>query len=180
MSRHVALLRGINVGKHNRLAMASLRALIGDLGHLDVKTYLNSGNVVFTVVHELDITALARGLESAIAEGTGIDVPVIVRSGADMARIVQHNPFPEAVTDHTTLHVAFVGEEPMRDRVASLASANRGPDDYRVLGKEVYLFYPNRLSGAVFKPDGLDKALGVPVTIRNWRTVVALADMSVD
>jgi uncharacterized protein (DUF1697 family) len=177
MQRHVALLRGINVGKHKRIAMADLRALFRHLGYLDVTTHLNSGNVMFTPAHECDTAALVHEMETAIADGFGIDVPVILRSGAEMARIVEQNPFPEATTDHATLHVAFLGEEPAPDRVASLASAERGPDDYRILGRETYLHYPNRLTGAVFKPDGLERALAVPVTLRNWRTVVALAEM---
>jgi uncharacterized protein (DUF1697 family) len=177
MPRYVALLQGINVGKHKRIAMKDLRALVERLGYSDVTTHLNSGNVVFTAARATD-EALAAGIEAAIASDLGLDVPVVVRSGDALARIVENNPFPDAAADHTTLHVTFLGADPAPDRVASLAERERGEDDYRVEGADVYLFYPNKTSGAVFMPTGLGPALGVVATSRNWRTVTKLAELA--
>ena len=177
MPTWVALLRGINVGKHKRIAMADLRALVEELGGTDVRTYVTSGNVVFAS----DVTDPAR-LEDVIADAIraslGQDVPVVVRTAAEMAQIVAGNPFPEATADPKTLHVAFLARTPDPDAVARLAEVEKGEDDYRVVGKNVYLFYPNRLTGAVFMPNGLDAALGMVTTSRNWQTVVKLAEMA--
>jgi uncharacterized protein (DUF1697 family) len=177
MARYVALLQGINVGRNRRIAMADLKALVEGLGYDDVKTHLNSGNVVFTAGDRAN-AALARDIEDAIRERLGLDVPVVVRSGAELARIVANNPFHEAAADHTTLHVAFLGAEPDPERVAALAEVDRGDDDYRVIGADAYLFYPHKLTGATFMPAGLGKALGVVATSRNWRTVTRLAAMA--
>ena len=177
MPRYVALLRGINVGANKRIKMEDLRALTEGLGYRKVHTHLNSGNVVFDAGERTN-EDLAGDIEAAIASELGMDVPVIVRSGDEMQRIVDKNPFPEQAADHKTLHVAFLGAEPDPDLVDALASKERGDDDYRVVGSDVYLSYPNKLTGAVFMPNGLDKALGVRTTSRNWRTVTRLAEMA--
>ncbi len=177
MPRYVALLRGINVGKNNRISMADLRALVEKLGHADVRTHLNSGNVVFTAPEQSNET-LAVEIEAAITTTFGFDLPVIVRAAREVREVVENNPFPEHEADPTTLHVAFLAARADPDLVAALADAPRGDDDYQVISTEVYLHYPNRISGAVFMPNGLDKALQVATTSRNWRTVTALAAMA--
>jgi uncharacterized protein (DUF1697 family) len=177
LPRYVALLQGINVGKHKRVAMADLRALVEGLGHADVNTHLNSGNVVFAAEDGAN-EELAKQIEDAIAARLGLDVPVVVRSGEELARILAGNPFPEAAADHTTLHVTFLGAVPDPERVAALAEVDRGEDDYRVVGADVYLSYPHKLTGATFMPTGLGKALGVVATSRNWRTVTRLAELT--
>ena len=173
MPRYAALLRGINVGKNKRIARSDLKALVSGLGHGGVRTHLNSGNVVFTA-GERSSDDLAREIEAAIASTLGMEVAVVVRSGEELRRIVEDNPFPQAAADHTTLHVAFLGEAPGPDEVAALASRDKGDDDYRVAGADVYLHYPNKITGAVFTLDGLE----VVATSRNWRTVTRLADMA--
>ncbi len=177
MPRYIALLRGINVGKNNRISMADLRALVEKLGYADVRTHLNSGNVVFTAPEQPNET-LAVEIEAAITSTLDLDVPVIVRSSREMREVIANNPFPEHAADHTTLHVTFLAATPDPELVAALADAPRGDDDYQVISTEVYLHYPNRISGAVFMPNGLDKALQVTSTSRNWRTVTALAAMA--
>ncbi len=176
MPTYVALLRGINVGKHKRISMEDLRALVAGLGATDVRTYVNSGNVVFRS-DEPDAASLERTIADAIREKLGQEVPVVIRTGEEMAEIVRSNPFPD-VTDHRTLHVTFLARTPDPAAVAALATVEKGDDDYRVIGREVYLHYPNRLTGAVFMPNGLDDALGMVTTSRNWRTVVKLAGMA--
>lgn len=177
MARYVALLQGINVGKHKRIAMSDLRTLVEGLGHTDVTTHLNSGNVVFTA-DERSNEELAGELQAAIATALGLEIPVVVRSGEEMRAIVANNPFPEAAADHKTLHVAFLDRELDPQHVVALAEAERGDDDYRIDGPNVYLYYPNYLTGATFLPNGLGKGQGVVSTSRNWRTVTRLAEMA--
>ncbi len=179
MTRYVALLQGINVGKHKRIAMDDLKAIVEGVGASDVRTHLNSGNVVFTAEGR-DNSALSSEIAEAITGATGLDVPVVIRSASEMRAIVEDNPFPEAAADHKTLHVTFLGGVPDSDRVAALAEVERGEDDYRVVADTIYLFYPNYLTGAVFMQTGLDKALGVVATSRNWRTVTRLAELASD
>ncbi|HEY6075407.1 MAG TPA: DUF1697 domain-containing protein, partial [Gaiella sp.] len=100
--RVVALLRGINIGPNKRIAMADLRAIVGSLGHTDVETYLQSGNVVFTPRRRAK--DLAASLSNAIREATGHDVPVVVRTGAELAGVVEANPY--TVDDPTRVVVA--------------------------------------------------------------------------
>jgi uncharacterized protein (DUF1697 family) len=179
MPRYVALLQGINVGKHKRIAMADLKATVESLGYSAVTTHLNSGNVVFTAEQRAN-GELARELEDAIAAAAGLEVPVVIRSDTELGRIVANNPFPEAAADHKALHVTFLGAAPDPDRVAALAEVERGGDDYRVVGEDVYLHYPRYLTGATFMPTGLGAALGVVATSRNWRTVTRLAELASD
>lgn len=177
MARYAALLQGINVGKHKRIAMADLRTLVEALGHTEVQTHLNSGNVVFTADEGAN-TALAAEIEQAISANLGLQVPVVVRSGDELARIVANNPFPDAAADHTMLHVTFLREELGPEQVAAMAEIEKGDDDYRVVGADVYLFFPNKLSGATFKPPAMGRPSGVVATSRNWRTVTRLAEMT--
>jgi uncharacterized protein (DUF1697 family) len=177
MPTYVALLRGINVGKNKRIAMADLRGLVEGLGYAGVKTHLNSGNVVFTGPAQPN-GEIASGIEAAIRTDLGMEVPMVVRTGEEMQRVVAENPFPERAGDHTTLHVVFLSGVPDPKAVDALGDVDKGEDEYRVVRDNLYLSYPNRLTGAVFMPNGLDKALGVIVTSRNWRTVVKLAEMA--
>ena len=178
MPRYVALLRGINIGTRKRIAMAELKALVEGLGHTDVATYVNSGNVAFTTDGPHDDRDLTEAIETALASNHGLDVPVVVRSGAELAEIVARNPFPERVDEPKTLHVSFLGEEPAPALVATLADIEGGEDDYRVDGRNIYLHYPNGMSGAVFMVNGFDRALRVTSTSRNWRTVLRLAGLT--
>lgn len=174
MPRYAALLRGINVGKHKRIAMADLRALVEGLGFADVQTLLNSGNVAFGA-DTIPNPQLATRIEDAIATVMGLDVPVIVRSGEELRRIVDHNPFPERATDHKTLHVEFLATPLSRPTVEAMEAMETGEDDWRLDGDVLYLAYPNKLTGATFVPP-----LDVPHTSRNWQTVTKLAAMTAD
>lgn len=172
MAAYVALLRGINVGANNRITMTALRELVDGLGYGNVQTYVNSGNVVFTTTM-FPNGDLARNIHDAIRRQLDMDVDVIVRTDEEMRQIVEGNPFPERAEEPKTLHVAFLANTPAPEEVASLAEQERGDDDYRVIGDNIYLSYPNGVSGSVFQPK-----LGVPQTSRNWTTVMKLAEIA--
>ena len=179
MPSYVALLRGINVGPRKRIAMAELRRLVAGLGHANVRTYVNSGNVVFDSART-DPAAIVADIETALREAIGQPVPVVVRSAAEMAATVANNPFPEREPEPTSLHVSFLGATPDPALVEALRDVERGADDYRVVGRDIYLAYPNGVSGAIFMVNGFDRALAVTSTSRNWRTVTKLAEMARD
>lgn len=179
MPAYVALLRGINVGPRKRIAMAELRRLVSALGHTNVSTYVNSGNVVFDS-QSTDTVAIAADIEAALAETIDQPVPVVVRSAAEMAATVANNPFPERVPEPATLHVSFLSATPDPALVNALRVVEKGEDDYRVVDQDIYLSYPNGMSGAVFMVNGFDRSLAVTSTSRNWRTVTTLAAMARD
>ncbi|MFI7578034.1 DUF1697 domain-containing protein [Micromonospora sp. NPDC049497] len=177
MDRYVALLRGVNVGGA-KVGMADLRRLVTNLGHDDVKTYLQSGNVVFGSSVR-DAEALAGGIERAIAGELGLTVPVLVRSGREMAAVAGGNPYADREEDPTRLLVAFLATAPKKSTVDALAVPGGENVAFTVSGREVFLHYPDGGYGrSRFTNAYLEKKLGVVATTRNWRSVRALADLA--
>jgi uncharacterized protein (DUF1697 family) len=174
---HAALLRGINIGPHQRIAMADLLALVTDLGHTSVETYVQSGNVVFQS-RSRSTAALAAGIERAIAETLGLTVAVVVRSGPELAAIVAGLPFGDRGADDRQLHVAFLSDEPDPGATAALDASALAPDELRIAGRDVYLHYPSGAGRSKLSNAFLERSLGVVSTSRNWRTVNALADLT--
>jgi len=153
--------------------MADLRRLVEELGFGDVSTHLQSGNVLFEATSGAG--RLEPRLERAIAEGLAPGVSVVVRTRTELAKVVAANPFTGR--DLSKLHVTFLQERPSRARAATLDPGFGAPDEFRVLGRELYLHFSDgsgrsKLSNAYF-----EKQLGVVATTRNWRTVTALAEL---
>jgi uncharacterized protein (DUF1697 family) len=186
MPTHVALLRGINVGgPSRRVAMAELREVVGSLGHKEVATYIQSGNVVFTST-ETDTAVLAAALEAAIADRLGVRTPVVVLDRAEFARVVAANPYPDE-PDTKKVHVVFRAAEPGPDEVAAVAAAEErahakgSRDTATVLGRAVYLHLPDgmgrsELAAQLAKLPAKGVADGGG-TARNWATVLKLQAM---
>ena len=166
----VALLRAINLGARNKVPMAALREVLEDLGCQSVRTYIQSGNVVF----EHDGPDRAR-LEAAVAEAFGVQSVIVLRKAKQIRDLVSAHPFGR---DTSKSHVAFLSEKPDRSALRSLSQLEIGPDRFEVVGADVALHYPNGFSGAKLTAARLEKHLGVPATVRNWRTVVRLAEMA--
>jgi uncharacterized protein (DUF1697 family) len=173
MPRYVALLRGINVGGKNLIKMADLKACLEDHGLEDVATYIQSGNVVLT--SPLDAKKLRGALETAIAEQLGVSPVVVIRTRRQLADVIAGNPFADADTDH--LHVAFLSEQPDASQVAGLAELDHPPEDIAVRGTEAYFLLPNGLGRAKI-PELFGRRVKTPATVRNWRTVNKLLQMS--
>ncbi len=170
---HVALLRGINVGGRNRLPMADLAAVFAAEGCAEVRTYIQSGNVLF-LAPAARAGGLAGAVEGAIAARFGFRVPVVIRTASDLARVARGNPFLAAGADPATLHVAFLAGPPAPARVAALDPRRSPPDAFAVRGREVYLHFPNGVARSRITNAWLDAALRTTSTVRNWRTVLEL------
>ena len=170
--RCVALLRGINVGRHRRVSMADLRGLFESLGLDDVSTYLQSGNVLFEST--MPTTRLGSLLERSIAEELAPGVSVLLRTRSELAKIEAANPF--GGKDVSNLHVAFLEKRPAAARVRELDPELGAPDEFRLQGKEIYLHYPNGYGRSKLTNGYFEKQLGVVATTRNWKTVTALAE----
>ncbi|GAB2692295.1 DUF1697 domain-containing protein [Thalassiella azotivora] len=179
MTTYVALLRGINVGTANRVAMADLRRVVADAGGRDVVTYVNSGNVVLEH-DEPDDAALGALLEAAVADALGVSPRVLVRSAAELDDVVAANPFPDE-PDPKKVHAVFL-PGPLEDaavasaREAQEAAAQRGSRDrVEVVGRVSYLHTPDGLGRSILA-DLLSRRAGPSAvgTARNWSTVTRL------
>jgi uncharacterized protein (DUF1697 family) len=171
VATYAALLRAVNLGARNRVAMADLRALVEGLGGKDVRTYMQSGNVVFR--HRSGVAGLVTALEQAIELEFGLEITVVVRSAAQLASVVQARPF-----DPTGLYVSFLASAPKRAAVRELVEADHGPDRIAAKGKEVYLHLPGGYGQSRLNNAFLERRLGVRATLRNWRTVTAVTKLA--
>jgi uncharacterized protein (DUF1697 family) len=172
---YVALLRGINVGRHRRISMADVKDVFAAAGAEEAMTYLQSGNVVFET--PASAAKLAPMLEKELKRCLGYDISVVVRTGTQLAQLVAKNPFPNE-SDAKKLHVAFLDSTPRRGRARPLDPERVAPDEFRVAGRHVYLHYPSGYGRSKLTNDYLEKQLGVGSTMRNWRTVTALAELA--
>lgn len=176
--RYVALLRGVNLGPNKRVAMSDLRDLLSSLGHTDVRTYLQSGNAVFTSDRD-DPEELAREIERGLAREVGHEVAVLIRTGKQLAKVVDGNPFSDVATDPSRLHVSFLLGEPDLKLLRAVDPSEYEPDRFAVGDGVIYLWYPNGMQGTTMNDRfwrGLK--LGVQTTTRNWNTVTKLRSMA--
>jgi uncharacterized protein (DUF1697 family) len=174
--RYVALLRGINLGPHNKLPMPALCAAIEGLGARNVKHYIQSGNLAFEGPAKV-IQGLGPRLSRAIAEQWGYHVPVVVRARTSVSAVLAANPFLQRGEEAKALHVAFLGEAPLPSCVAALDPARSPGDEFVVAGTEIYLLLPNGVARTKFNNDYFERALGTVSTLRNWNTVQKLAEL---
>ena len=174
MASFIALLRGINVGGRTSIPMAELRALAGEIGLTDVRTYIQSGNLLFTADKQ---DGLEERLEAAVAKRF-IAVPVIVRSGQDWARYRDNNPFPEAAeTEPNRLMMMLSKAPPKDDAAAALQERARDGERVALAGGALWIHYPGGSSTSKLSPSLIDKVVGSPATARNWRTVLKIGEM---
>jgi uncharacterized protein (DUF1697 family) len=174
--RLIALLRGINVGGNKLIDMARLRALLSDLGYTDVRTYLQSGNAVFSsTATPGDASA---GVEHGIAKEFGVECRVIVRTAAQLAAVIAADPLLDLLGNPSRHFVAFPDGSPRPDGVRLLTKEHYGTNQLRVVKGHVYLWCPDGISKSPFAKLNLDRILGTAVTIRNWNTVTKLAELA--
>jgi uncharacterized protein (DUF1697 family) len=176
MTISVVLLRGINVGRHRRVTMAELRAALEGAGYGDVETYGQSGNLLVETL--VGSARLAADVEAALHADLGLDVDAVVRTGAQLRKVLAANPFLAEHVSTSALHVGFAKAKPKATALRTLGDRDFGRDRATVRGSDVYLCYPDgqgrsKMGGAV-----LEKLLGVPITVRNWNVTTALADLA--
>jgi uncharacterized protein (DUF1697 family) len=173
---YVALLRGINVGGNHMMPMKELTALFTEAGCSDVRTYIQSGNVVFRAG-----AAVVKGLHDAVERGLiarfGKSVPLVLRSQAELADCERSNPYFDKGADPTTLVVMFLDGKPTAAAVAALDPARSPPDEFVVRGRDIYLRCPNGLARTKLTNAWFDSKLSAVSTGRNWNTVLKLLAM---
>lgn len=174
---HIALLRGINVGGRNKLPMKDLAAIFTDLGCTDVRTYIQSGNVVYVAEPEL-AAVISERVAAAIHDRLELTVPVVTRTAAELEAVARANPFVAEGADPKTLAVAFLAHTPDAGRVAALDPERSPPDRFAVHGREIYLHLPNGAARSKLTNAYLDSRLATISTARNWRTVNKLVEIA--
>ncbi len=159
------------------VAMGDLRRLFDALGHVDVTTYLQSGNVVFTSPGDA-AARVAAALEERIATELGVTVTVLLRTGADLDHVVAGNPFVRRGADPAKLHVTFLADAPDAGAVKGLAAPTGEPDELVAASREVYLHCPNGYGRTKLNNAYFERRLRVAATTRNWKTVTKLRELA--
>lgn len=174
--KYTAFLRGINVGGKNKIKMERLREICAALGFANVRTYINSGNMVFETA-ESDDKKLAAKIEKAIEEEFGLNIKTMVRSIAEIEEIVENNPFDGQFENDKDLHVFFLDEElPEEKRELLLAQSSKN-EKFTVRGREIFCLLRVSFPDSLMGKDYIAKKLKVSATARNWRTVNKILEL---
>lgn len=178
MPIYIAMLRGINVSGHKIVKMERLRLSFAALGFGDVKTYVQSGNVIFAAPND-SARSLSRKIEQKILCDFGFSVPVFLITPKKIAETIKHNPFlDDPALDHSKLHVTFLSDIPPKTAVDLLQPLAAKLEQFRIIGQEVYLYCPNGYGNTKLSNTAIEKKLSVGATTRNWKTVNALLAMA--
>ena len=174
--RFIALLRGVNVGGNTKVNMAELRASCERLGYENVKTYINSGNVILDST-EADAGKIASQIQNTIRDDFGLVVSVMVRSMEELQQVVTNNPFNGQFDNHKDMHVFFLADELPDEKLELLLAQHNDEQLIAVDGRTVYCLLGISVVDSTLGKGFLDRKLKVPATARNWRTVKTLAEM---
>jgi uncharacterized protein (DUF1697 family) len=172
VTRHVVLLRGVNLAGRNRVSMPALRALLEDGGFADVRTYLQSGNAVLSSDAPPD--EVARACRKLIERALGLDLPVLVRTRTELARVVRHDPLGDVAAEPKRYQVTFLDAALAPDVLAKLEAAVAGDERLVAHGRELYAWHPAGVGRSKLATLLAGKGLGVAATARNWTTVTSL------
>ncbi len=166
MPSFASLLRGINVSGHKKIPMAGLKTLYEELGFTQVKTYIQSGNVVFETDQQ-NMSLIRQLIESKIEATYGFDVTVLIRTADELRQVASSNPF-ETIED---VYVTFLAEEPSPEKWANLKSLDLGTERMELKNEELYLQFPDGYGKAKLSNPFVESKLKVRATTRNWRTI---------
>ncbi len=173
---HVALLRGLNLGGKNRMAMTDLAQLFVEAGCTDVRTFIQSGNVVFKA-SQSKLEKLPAVIAKSITERFGYNTSVVLRTVEQLGETIQNNPFLKAGAAEGELHVYFLASVPDARKIASLDPSRSSPDAFFVRGRDVYLKMPNGMARTKLSNAYFDSKLATISTARNWRTILKLFEL---
>lgn len=174
MTTYIVLLRAVNVGGNNRVSMSDLKAHLAKAGHEDVRTYINSGNVVLR--SDATAAALEKQVEALLARRFQVEVPVLVRAAAQWAKHVEGNPFPDAPGN--TLYLGLSKSKPKADAVDAMQTYAAKDDRIKLVGDGLWIAFSTGAGKSRITPSVLDRAAGSPMTLRNWNTVQKLHELA--
>lgn len=176
--RQIVLLRGINIGPRNRVAMPALRELLTGAGFDDVRTYVQSGNVLLET--RRTPAAVAKACEKLIADELGLHIAVVVRTRDELAEVVRRNPLGDVADNPKRYQVSFLEAEPDAKALEKLSALAASGERMEVIGREIYAWHPDGAARSRLWAGLAGKGLGVKATARNWTTVTTLLEMADD
>ena len=176
MTRWIALLRGVNVGGGNKIAMPALRVSCEGCGFERVTTYIQSGNLVFDATG--DEASVTSALRKVLTDEHGLKVPVVVRTAREMDRLADSHPGLQAGIDPKFLHIVFLDKKVKQADAGRIDGARFEPDTFDLDGREIYVTYPQGSGRSKLTIDVFEKAFGVTATARNVNTVHKLIELS--
>lgn len=176
MNTYIALLRGINVGGKNPLPMKQLTLLLEELQAEGVRTYIQSGNVVFRH-RTTDVAALAGGISAQIKKRFGFEPHVLLLTLSELEAAIRNNPFPEAESNPGTLHFGFLSSTPRTPDLGKLAELKTDSEQFQLIDRVFYLYAPDGVGRSRLAANS-ERLLGVPMTDRNWNTVRKLKQLA--
>ena len=174
MTVWIALLRGINLGAHNKVAMSDLREMLEALGYRDVRTHIQSGNVIFGTTGTG--AELERKISARIKRELGVEIPVMVRSARQLKTVVDDNPFVRRKVPVGQLHVAFLSSQPAAAKVRTLEPKAYAPDQFEIGKQVIYLRLRDGVRGS--RLPNWERVLDVSATVRTWKTVTRLLELA--
>lgn len=178
MSVLIALLRGVNIGGHHKISKQALLELCKSLKLCDAQTYLQSGNIVFRTVQR-DLAALSMRLQSAIERKAGFRPEVLLRSIPELREAISGNPFAKhRGLEPSKLAVTFLASEPSDAAREQVLSIKIEPEELRIIGRHMYIYFPNGMARPNFSWPVLERILQIPLTSRNWNTVNKLLELA--
>ncbi len=172
----IAILRGINVGGKRKILMSDLRSMCEDVGLKKVKTYIQSGNLIFT--SERQNSDLEAVLEQSIQKTFGFEVPVIARTAGDVLSLQNNNPFLAEGTDISQLHLTFLKKKPSAEDRYKIQATSLDKDKFKIDGKEIFIFCSGKYHQSKLTNNFFEKKLKSAATTRNWKTVLKLIELS--
>ena len=178
MTTYISILRGINVGGHRKIIMAELRKMYELLGFSQIKSYIQSGNVVFKTNQKMSSHELESLLEKSIKETFGHEVPVLIRTSEEWKMAIKTNPFftKEANTDK--LFITFLSQSPSTALKEELSSMDFSPDQLKIIDKCVYLYCERKYHETKMTHSIIERKLKVKATARNWKTIMKISALS--
>jgi uncharacterized protein (DUF1697 family) len=176
MASRIVLLRGINLGSRNRIAMPALREALAEAGFEDVQTYLQSGNVVLS--SRAAPATVTRKCKAVIAEQFGLEIDVVVRTRAELAGVVKRNPLAKVATDPKRYQVSFLSAKPAAKVVRKLEALAADGERLVAHGRELYAWHPRGVARSKLWAALAGRDLGVTATARNWTTVTKLLELA--
>jgi uncharacterized protein (DUF1697 family) len=176
VARQIVLLRGINLGSRNRIAMPELRAAFEEAGYDDVRTYLQSGNVVLSSTESA--SKLARECERLIADAFALEIAVVVRTRKQLAEVVRRNPLARVAKDPKRYQVSFLEKKPTAELVRKLEAVAAESERLVAIGRELYAWHPEGVARSRLWAMLAGRDLGITATARNWTTVTKLLELA--
>ena len=176
MAQHILLLRGINLAGRNRVAMPALRDVLAEAGFGEVRTYLQSGNVVLSSTANAD--AVVRKVKRLIAKEFGLDIAVVTRTRSQLAQVVKRNPLGKVATSPKLYQVSFLDAKPSRDVIQRVEETAAPNEQVVAIGREIYAWHPDGVGRSPLWTLLAGQRLGVTATARNWTTVTSLLTLA--